>query len=252
VIGAGSGIGAATAVLCAEQGARVTCLDRDREAVEAAALAVDRAGGGRFSTVLDLTDSGAVTAALAAIDREHGGMDGLVVTPGINVRKPIAALADDEVERVVELNLKGTFWALRAAARSMRERGRGSIVVLSSIRSLVVEPGQGIYAATKAGLVQLARALAAELGARGVRVNAVAPGVVETPLTGPIRAHAAWYEAYARKSALGRWATPAEIAAPIVFLLSDAASYVTGTVLFVDGGWTAIDGRFDPPGMDLS
>jgi NAD(P)-dependent dehydrogenase (short-subunit alcohol dehydrogenase family) len=115
----------------------------------------------------------------------------------------------------------------------------------------VVEPGQGIYAATKAGLVQLARTLAGELGARGVRVNAVAPGVVETPLTGPIRSQPAWYDAYARKSALGRWAEPREIAGPIVFLLSDAASYVTGTVLFVDGGWTAIDGRFEPPGMDL-
>ena len=124
-------------------------------------------------------------------------------------------------------------------------------MVLSSIRSQVVEPGQGIYAATKAGLVQLARTLAGELGARGVRVNAVAPGVVETPLTGPIRSQPSWYDAYARKSAHGRWATPREIAGPIVFLLSDAASYVTGTVLFVDGGWTAIDGRFQPPGMEL-
>ena len=141
-------------------------------------------------------------------------------TPGINVRKPIAVLADDEVERVLDVNLKGTFWAMRAAARVMRARGKGSIVVLSSIRSQVVEPGQGIYAATKAGLVQLARTLAAELGARGVRVNAVAPGVVETPLTGPIRSQPSWYEAYARKSALGRWAQPREIAGPIVFLLS--------------------------------
>lgn len=251
VVGAGSGIGAATAVLCAEQGARVVCLDVDAAAAETTALAIDRSGGGVAWAALDLTDSKAVTEALAAIDQESGGIDGLVLTPGINVRKPIAVLDDAEVDRVVELNLKGTFWALRAAARSMRERGRGSIVVLSSIRSQVVEPGQGIYAATKAGLVQLARTLAAELGASGVRVNAMAPGVVETPLTGPIRSQPEWYDAYARKSALGRWATPSEIAAPIVFLLSDAASYVTGTVLFVDGGWTAIDGRFDPPGMDL-
>jgi NAD(P)-dependent dehydrogenase (short-subunit alcohol dehydrogenase family) len=251
VIGAGSGIGAAAALECAAQGARVVCLDVDAAAAEATALAIDQEGGSSAWAALDLTDSRSVDQALGVVDQENDGFDGLVCTPGINVRKPIAVLDDREVERVVDLNLKGTFWALRAAARTMRARGKGSIVVLSSIRSQVVEPGQGIYAATKAGLVQLARTLAAELGARGVRVNAVAPGVVETPLTGPIRAQPAWYDAYARKSALGRWATPREIAGPIVFLLSDAASYVTGTVLFVDGGWTAIDGRFEPPGMDL-
>jgi NAD(P)-dependent dehydrogenase (short-subunit alcohol dehydrogenase family) len=253
VIGAGSGIGAAAALECAAQGARVVCLDVSAAAAEATAQAIHRAGAGApaFSAALDLTQSSSVDRAIAAIDGDGGGLYGLVCTPGINVRKPIAVLTDDEVERVLDVNLKGTFWAMRAAARVMRARGKGSIVVLSSIRSQVVEPGQGIYAATKAGLVQLARTLAGELGARGVRVNAVAPGVVETPLTGPIRSQPAWYDAYARKSALGRWAEPREIAGPIVFLLSDAASYVTGTVLFVDGGWTAIDGRFEPPGMEL-
>ena len=261
VIGAGSGIGAATAMACAEQGARVICLDVAAAAAQATAAAIDEVPNAPAagSMGLDLTDSRSVDEALRSIDamqfagdeRNDGGLYGLVCTPGINVRKPIAVLDDDEVERVLDVNLKGTFWAMRAAARTMRARGRGSIVVLSSIRSLVVEPGQGIYAATKAGLVQLARTLAAELGAVGVRVNAVAPGVVETPLTGPIRSQPSWYEAYASKSALGRWASPHEIAWPIAFLMSDAASYVTGTVLFVDGGWTAIDGRFMPPGMNL-
>ena len=115
-----------------------------------------------------------------------------------------------------------------------------NLIALSSIRSQVVEPGQGVYAATKAGILQLARALAAELGPQGVRVNAIAPGVVETPLTEPIKSQPDWYNAYAQKNALGRWAKSSELAGPIVFLASDAASYITGAVLMVDGGLTAV------------
>lgn len=115
------------------------------------------------------------------------------------------------------------------------------------MRSVVVEPGQGVYSATKAGLVQLLRTAAAELGPSGVRCNAIAPGVVDTPLTSQIKADAAWADAYAQGNALGRWAQPSEMAGAVVFLASDASSYVTGTQLFVDAGWTAIDGRFDPP-----
>jgi NAD(P)-dependent dehydrogenase (short-subunit alcohol dehydrogenase family) len=131
----------------------------------------------------------------------------------------------------------------------MTKAGTGSIVLVSSIRSLTVEPGQGVYAMTKAGIVQMVRTAASEFGGKGVRVNALGPGVVDTPLTAPIKADKAWYGAYADKSILKRWATPDEMAWPTVFLLSDAASYVTGTILFVDGGWTAQDGRFTPPGM---
>jgi NAD(P)-dependent dehydrogenase (short-subunit alcohol dehydrogenase family) len=131
----------------------------------------------------------------------------------------------------------------------MSARGTGSIVIFSSIRSQVVEPGQSVYAATKAAIVQLVRGAACEFGPSGVRVNAVGPGVVETPLTAPIKANADWYNAYANKSILKRWASPDEMAGPTLFLLSDAASYVTGTILFADGGWLAADGRFTPPGM---
>ena len=129
----------------------------------------------------------------------------------------------------------------------MSGSGGGSIIAFSSIRSQVVEPGQGVYAATKAGIVQMVRALAAELGSKGVRVNAIAPGVVETPLTQPIKNHPEWYAAYAAKSVFGRWASADEMVGPVIYLASDASSYVTGSVLFVDGGWTAVDGRFDPP-----
>jgi NAD(P)-dependent dehydrogenase (short-subunit alcohol dehydrogenase family) len=149
----------------------------------------------------------------------------------------------------VDLNLKGTFYVLRAAGRIMTAERRGSIILFSSIRAQAVEPGQSVYSATKAGILQLARGAACEFGPYGVRVNAVGPGVIETPLTAPIKNNPDWFKAYAAKSVLNRWGTPEEMVGPTLFLASDAASFVTGTILYADGGWLAADGRFTPPGM---
>ncbi len=249
VIGAGSGIAAAVAIGCAKHGARVACLDINAAAAEATAAAIGDAGGNAESANLDICDGAAVTAVFADISERHGSLDVVVCSPSINVRKPMLEYTDEDFDRVVGLNLKGSLHVMQSAGRLMAAQGSGSIIMYSSIRSLVVEPGQSIYAATKAGIAQMVRTLAAELGPSGVRVNAVAPGVVETPLTEPIKAHAEWYNAYAAKSVLGRWAQTEEMVGPTIFLASDAASYVTGSVLIVDGGWTAADGRFTPPGM---
>jgi len=249
VVGAGSGIGEAVAEACARQGARVACLDADEGRARAVAARIGSAGGAAEAARLDLRDGKAVDAALDGLRARHGRLDIAICTPSINARKTVLSYTDEDVDRVLTLNLKGSFNLLRAAGRIMTAQGSGSIVLFSSIRSVVVEPGQSVYAATKAGIVQMARTAAAEFGPRGVRVNAIAPGVVDTPLTAPVKANKEWYDAYAAKSILGRWARPEEIAGPTVFLVSDAASYVTGSVLFVDGGWTAIDGRFTPPGM---
>jgi NAD(P)-dependent dehydrogenase (short-subunit alcohol dehydrogenase family) len=238
VIGAGSGIGRETALALAAHGADVVCADRDEESAAATAAAA-----GATARRLDVLDEAGVDAAA----RDLKDLDVLVFTAATNVRKRIVDYQLDEVDRVIALNLRASFGLVRAFGAAMAERGRGSIVGFSSIRAVTVEPGQSVYAATKAGLVQLLRTAAAELGPAGVRVNAVAPGVVETPLTGQIVANQAWYDAYAAKSALGRWAQPSEMAGAVVFLASDAASFVTGSLLVVDGGWTAIDGRFEPP-----
>ena len=249
VIGAGSGIGRAVAIGAAQHGARVACVDVDDQAAGTVAAEISAAGGAAVHATLDITDAAATDLVLGEIASATGAIDGLVCTPSINVRKKLLDYGDDEFDRVLRVNLKGSFNVLRTAGRLMTAQGRGSIVVFSSIRSLVVEPGQAIYAMTKAGIVQLVRGAACEFGPAGVRVNALGPGVIETPLTAPIKAQAEWYQAYARKNILQRWGHAEEMVGPTLFLLSDAASYVTGTILYADGGWLAVDGRFTPPGM---
>ena len=203
VVGAGSGIGRESALALAAHGADVVCADRNLEAAEETAAL----GAGTEVYELDVTDADAVARAAA----ELGDVDVLVFTAATNVRKRVLDYTAEEFDRVVGLNLRSSFELVRAFGAGMAERGRGSIVGFSSIRAVTVEPGQGVYAATKAGLVQLLRAAAVELGEQGVRVNAVAPGIVDTPLTAQIRAVPEWSQAYASKSALGRWSRPDEL-----------------------------------------
>lgn len=243
LIGAGSGIGQACAEGLATFGAHVVCADLRIAEAEQVANGILSAGFSAEAREVDIRNSASIESLVQAIPQ----IDILLCTPSINVRKPMLQISDDEFDRVVALNLRGTFLTLRAVGKKMVDQGTGSMIVLSSIRSQVVEPGQSVYAATKAGVVQMVKALAAEVGTRGVRVNAIAPGVVETPLTAQIKNHPQWYQAYANKGILQRWAQPTEMVGAAIYLASEASSYVTGTVMFVDGGWTAVDGRFTPP-----
>lgn len=250
VIGGAGGIGHAIVGGLAAHGAHVVVADRDGEAAQRVVdgLPATPAGGANQGAVatayeLNVLEAEAISRAVANLDP----IDILVLTAAINVRKRMLDYTVEEFDKVIALNLRSNFELIRAFGRGMEQRGGGSIIALTSIRSQTVEPGQSVYAATKGGLLQLVRTAAAELGPSGVRVNAVAPGVVETPLTQPILDNAEWKDAYASKSALGRWAKPEELVGAVVFLASDAASFVTGSQLMVDGGWTAVDGRYTPP-----
>lgn len=249
VIGAGSGIGQACAIGAAEHGALVWCLDINPEPAAATAQTITRQGGNAECGVIDITNESSVHDAIADAAASRNRLDGIVCTPAINVRKPILKYSGDEFDRVVQVNLRGNFNVLRSAGALMVPQRFGSIVLFSSIRSIVTEPGQSVYSMTKAGILQLVKTAATEWGTTGVRVNAVGPGVIETPLTAPIKQNPEWYNAYAMKNPMNRWAQASEMAGPTIFLLSDAASYVTGTIVYADGGWLAADGRFTPPGM---
>ncbi len=245
VVGGASGIGKASSLGLADFGAHVVIADLNLESAKAVAAEITARGGTASTAIANLGDPQSIKALVDGLDR----IDVLVCTPAINVRKRVLDYTDEELDRVVDLNLKGNFRLLREGARKMSTQSPtgGSIIVFSSIRSLVVEPGQAVYAATKAGVLQIVKTMAVELAAFGIRVNAIGPGVVNTPLTAQIKNNPEWYDAYANKSALGRWAEADEMAGPVIYLASQASSYVTGTIHFVDGGWTAIDGRFTPP-----
>jgi NAD(P)-dependent dehydrogenase (short-subunit alcohol dehydrogenase family) len=239
VIGAGSGIGRESALALGAHGAHVVCADTNLNHAQETAGRISSAS----AIALDVLNEDAVVEAANACDP----LDALIHTPAMNVRKRIVDYTLEEFDRVVALNLRATFHVIQQFGGQMTRHGRGSIVLFSSIRATTVEPGQGVYAATKSGLESLVRTAAAEFGSTNVRINAIRPGVVETPLTAQLKNNQAWYDAYGAKSALGRWARADELAGAVVFLASDASSYVTGSWISVDAGWTAIDGRFEPP-----
>jgi NAD(P)-dependent dehydrogenase (short-subunit alcohol dehydrogenase family) len=247
VIGGGSGIGRAAAYGLAAHGARCIIADLAADNAETTAANIRTGGGSAEAFAVDVTSTPQVDELVAKVVERCARIDVLLTTPAKNLRKRLVNYTDEEFDRVIDLNLKGTFRVARAVGKQMMRQKGGSIILMSSIRAYSVEPGQSIYASTKSGIGQMTKGLATELAEYGVRVNAVAPGIIETPLTAPITGNPEWNRAYAERTALGRWAHADELAGPIVFLASDASSYLTATVINVDAGWTAIDGRYRPP-----
>jgi NAD(P)-dependent dehydrogenase (short-subunit alcohol dehydrogenase family) len=239
VTGGGSGIGAACARALAALGAHVAVADISAGSAERVAAAIEAGGGRAFARTVDVTDSRAVDEMVEAVVQEAGGLDIAVNNAGVTVPiLPIADVPDDDWRRVTSINLDGVFYCLRAETRVMRGRGGGSIVNMSSVMGRISRFGSAPYTATKHAVIGLTKGAALDHAQDGIRVNAVGPGFIRTPLI------EARYTDEDEQGISSRWpmrrmGTPDEVGQMVAWLAGDASSFVTGAYFPVDGGYLA-------------
>ena len=243
VTGAGSGIGRATAIRLAEEGGKVLCADLSADGAAGTARQIGAAGGEALDRVVDVADPAAVGAMVAAAVDRWGGVDVLVNNAGVNIPGLLHEVSDEVIDRTLDVNVKGQLYGCRAVIPVMLERGGGSIVNIASVNGIVSEPFLTVYSASKGASVMLTKGVALDYARQGIRCNVVCPGWVDTPIN---YAHAELlgglqhvYDTIGSFQPIGRPGEPREIANVVLFLASDEASFMTGSVVSADGGMTA-------------
>jgi NAD(P)-dependent dehydrogenase (short-subunit alcohol dehydrogenase family) len=241
VTGGGQGIGLACSEALAEAGAKIIIADRDPKAAEAGCTRLRASGYDAEAVIMDVTDSARVSEVADQLASRHGKIDILVNNAGIaRSETPAERVTDEHWLNVVDVNLNGTFWCCRAFGKQMLDARSGAIVNIGSMSGFIVNKPQeqSYYNASKAAVHHLTKSLAAEWGARGVRVNAVAPTYIATPLNAFVKSNPQMYDAWIGGTPMARMGEVDEIASVVLFLASDAASLMTGSIVLVDGGYT--------------
>jgi NAD(P)-dependent dehydrogenase (short-subunit alcohol dehydrogenase family) len=240
ITGGSQGLGFVMAQALAEAGADVVVTSRKKEKAQKSAAAIADATGRRaLGLAVDVTDAQQVEAMVQSTIEAFGHIDILVNNAGVNVRKPIEEFDEASWDLVQNTNLKAPFFCSRAVARPMKEQRYGRVINIASMLGLTALPERGAYCSSKGGLIQLTKVLALEWAPYNVTVNALCPGPFATELNIPVLNNPQANQFFLNHIALGRWGQPEEIGGAIIFLASDASSFMTGSALVFDGGWTA-------------
>jgi gluconate 5-dehydrogenase len=239
VVGGGGGIGGAIAHALADFGARIAIGDISLDAARTVASNCERQAGAAICRQIDITDPKNVNAMVAEIEAELGRIDILVNSAGINIRRDVVDYTPEEWFRIINTNLSGVFFVTQAVAKGMLARGYGRVITLGSVSSLMGHPQHAPYAATKGGIAIMTKAMATEWATRGVTVNAIGPAYTVTGLITELMSDPEKQQGIIDTIPMGRLGTPEDIVGAAVYLASDAASFVTGQTIYVDGGRTA-------------